>query len=281
MSVATPNVVIEPFSVKHLNEQLKLDVGKAGVTASPILEEGMREKTRFWKQMARKEEFLGFMAYYNDVPEGFINLLRAALIPYLFPEFRRNNTLHVENKCLYVPPPYVEANPKESRKIYDALLSAAVKYAKENGFVGISGIAWQDGVYRPDRSTYERHGFKVVNEFPEFKIYAVASYPIKQLTIRSQKIREDKAHVVTFGLHSCPFSLAAKDIAERACRNLSNVEYEYVDVWKKPKRALELGFPGTGPLTVVDGNFLYWAANATPETLRQRINKHLKERGLC
>ncbi|HDQ05985.1 MAG TPA: hypothetical protein ENN36_04595 [Candidatus Bathyarchaeota archaeon] len=279
MNAKSQKVVIKPFTVDHIREQLKLDV-EGSETVPAILEEGMKRKTEFWKQFAQGEEFLGFMAYYRDVPLGFINLLRASFVSYLFPEFKRSDTLHVENKCLYVPSPYVEEHPQESREIYDALLSAAVQYAKENGFVGISGIAWQDGVYRPDKSTYERHGFKVVHAFPEYKIYTVASYPIKQLKVQSPKIRKDRASVVTFGPPSCPFSLAAKDIAEKACHNLPHVEYEYVDVWEKPKKALELGFPGTGPLTIVDGKFLYWAANTTPETLRQRIIQHLKERGL-
>lgn len=278
MNSRRQKIVVKPFTVERLNEQLRLDVEGREIVPT-ILQEGMKEKTRFWEQLAQREEFLGFMAYYRDVPSGFINLLRASLVPYLFPEFRRSDAFHVENKCLYVPSPYVEQHPQESKDIYDALLSAAVKYAREKGFVGISGIAWQDGVYRPDKSTYERHGFKVVHEFPEFQIYAVASYPIKELTRRT-RIRKEKAHVVTFGLPSCPFSLAAKDMAEKACHNLPHVECEYVDVWKNPKRALELGFPRTGPLTVVDGEFLYWADNITPETLRQRINQHLRERGL-
>ncbi|NIQ05923.1 MAG: hypothetical protein GWO20_09440 [Candidatus Korarchaeota archaeon] len=280
MNAETENVEIRPFTAAHLDEQLKLDVTKAKVTVSPILEEGMRRKNEFWKEVTQEEEFLGFMAHYRGEPAGFINLLRASLIRYLFAEFKRSDALHVENKCLYVPPPYVEEHPQESKKIYDALLSAATKYAKENGFIGISGIAWQDGVYRPDRSTYERHGFKVVHEFPEFKIYAVASYPVKQLNVRYPKVRKDLARVITFGLPSCPFSLAAKAIAEKVCHTLPNVEYEYIDVWKNPKRALELGFPGTGPLTIIDGEFLYWAANVTHQTLRQKIVQHLKDKGL-
>lgn len=279
MNSRCQKIVVKPFTVESLNEQLRLDVGGREIVPT-ILQEGMKEKARFWEQLAREEEFLGFMAYREDVPLGFINLLRASLVPYLFPEFRRNDALHVENKCLYVPPSYVEQHPRDSKEIYDALLSATVKYTKERGFIGISGIAWQDGVYRPDKSTYERHRFKVVHEFPQFKIYAVASYPVRQLVIKPLKVREDKAQVVTFGIPSCPFSLAAKDVAERACHELPQVEYEYVDVWKKPERALDLGFPGTGPLTTIDGKFLYWAANATPETLRQRINQHLRERGL-
>jgi len=105
--------VIKPFTIAHLDEQLKLDVGKAGVTVSPIIEMGISEKTRFWKQMAQEEEFLGFMAYYENEPVSFINMLRASLLPYIFPELRRGDDFHVENKCLYVPPPYVERYPKK------------------------------------------------------------------------------------------------------------------------------------------------------------------------
>ncbi|MHA2262199.1 MAG: hypothetical protein ACXAEN_07390 [Candidatus Thorarchaeota archaeon] len=273
-------IEVRPTKLSDIEYQLRLCTLEVGDNISVSLKKGMDAKCRFWGERLSEDEFIGFMATENRKPVGFINVLRASKIPYLFYDIQRHDTLHVENKCLYVPPPLVENDPAKSREIYDTLLSAVVKLAQEHNLHGVSGIAWKDGVYRPDRSTYERNGFKVIHTFSKYNTFIMVNYDVGAFKVRRTEYPSSHATIVTFKVSSCPFSIGIEEIVDEAIQGIDNVEYECVDIWDDPDRAMQLGFPGNGPLTVIDGEILFYARNAKPNELRKRILQNLGGKGL-